>query len=155
MRSRLSTVLSARERLKSTVAGIFWLTLLRDYYTVCGKEIPRCLNIGCYPPRLCPSPTTTSATCPRSRRKRSSGAHGGLTVNRCVLTAANQPLSTHAAAVTQNGQSGANRFRCKTCGRDFSVTTGTQLAWHKMSFKEMLHAILSFCNNVEGRQHLR
>ena len=46
---------------------------------------------------------------------------------------------------------GANRYRCKSCRGDFSATSGTLFAWHKMSFKELLHAMLAFLNEVKGK----
>lgn len=49
---------------------------------------------------------------------------------------------------------GASRYRCKACRKDFSVTSGTPLAWHKKSFKQMLFAILAFVNEVKGKAAL-
>jgi transposase-like protein len=49
---------------------------------------------------------------------------------------------------------GASRYRCKSCGKDFSATTGTLFAWHKKSFKQMLFAILAFVNEVKGKASL-
>jgi transposase-like protein len=52
-------------------------------------------------------------------------------------------------------RSGASRYRCKNCRRDFSATSGDRLfAWHKMSFKKMLRAILAFVNEVKGKATL-
>ena len=37
--------------------------------------------------------------------------------------------------------SGALRFRCKACRKDFSITSGTLLAFHKMPLRTYLAAI--------------
>ena len=46
---------------------------------------------------------------------------------------------------------GANRFRCKACRKDFSVTSGTLFASHKMPLRGYLAAIAIFCNEVKAR----
>ena len=46
-----------------------------------------------------------------------------------------------------NGQS---RWRCKACRADFSVTSGTLFAGHKLPLKTYLMAIAVFCNEVKG-----
>src|SRR5580700_7127012 len=43
------------------------------------------------------------------------------------------------------------RWRCKECGKDFSITTGTLFAWHKLSLRNYLAAIAIFCNEVKGK----
>jgi hypothetical protein len=50
--------------------------------------------------------------------------------------------------------SGALRFRCKACRKDFSVTSGTLFAFHKMPLRNYLAAIAIFCNEVKGRAAL-
>src|ERR1700679_2764234 len=50
--------------------------------------------------------------------------------------------------------SGALRFRCKACRKDFSVTSGTILAFHKMPLRNYLAAIAIFCNEVKGKSAL-
>jgi transposase-like protein len=50
--------------------------------------------------------------------------------------------------------SGAPRFRCRACKKDFSVTTGTLFASHKMPLKAYLAAIAIFCNEVKGKSML-
>jgi transposase-like protein len=50
--------------------------------------------------------------------------------------------------------SGASRFRCKGCKKDFSVTSGTLFASHKMPLKGYLAAIAVFCNEVKGKSAL-
>ena len=49
---------------------------------------------------------------------------------------------------------GALRFRCKACRKDFSLTSGTLFAFHKMPLQTYLAAILIFCNEVKGKSAL-
>ena len=51
-------------------------------------------------------------------------------------------------------QSGNLRYRCKACRRDFSLTSGTLFAFHKLPIKTYLTAILIFCNEVKGKSAL-
>ena len=46
------------------------------------------------------------------------------------------------------------RWRCKACRADFSVTSGTLFAWHKVPLKSYLMAIAVFCNEVKGKSML-
>src|SRR5579872_5057934 len=46
------------------------------------------------------------------------------------------------------------RWRCKACGKDFSVTSGTLFAFHKMPLRNYLAAIAIFCNEVKGKSAL-
>ena len=46
------------------------------------------------------------------------------------------------------------RWRCKACRTDFSVTSGTLFAWHKLPLKSYLMAIAVFCNEVKGKSML-
>jgi len=50
--------------------------------------------------------------------------------------------------------SGALRFRCKACRKDFSITSGTLFAHHKMSLQTYLGAVAIFCNEVKGKSAL-
>lgn len=50
--------------------------------------------------------------------------------------------------------SGALRFRCKACRKDFSLTSGTLFASHKMPLRSYLAAIVIFCNEVKGKAAL-
>lgn len=50
--------------------------------------------------------------------------------------------------------SGALRFRCKACRKDFSITSGTLFAHHKMPLRNYLAAIAIFCNEVKGKSAL-
>jgi transposase-like protein len=49
---------------------------------------------------------------------------------------------------------GALRFRCKACRKDFSLTSGTLFAFHKMPLRQYLAAIVIFCNEVKGKSAL-
>lgn len=49
---------------------------------------------------------------------------------------------------------GASRWRCKACRKDFSVTSGTLFASHKVPIKTYLAAILIFVNEVKGKSAL-
>ena len=46
------------------------------------------------------------------------------------------------------------RWRCKACRADFSVTSGTLFAWHKLPLKTHLMAIAVFRNEVKGKSML-
>ena len=50
--------------------------------------------------------------------------------------------------------SGSLRFRCKACRKDFSFTSGTLFAFHKMPLRNYLAAIAIFCNEVKGKSAL-
>ena len=49
---------------------------------------------------------------------------------------------------------GAPRWRCKACRKDFSVTSGTIFAFHKMPLRQYLAAIAIFINEVKGKSAL-
>src|SRR5579864_8913391 len=49
---------------------------------------------------------------------------------------------------------GAPRWRCKACRKDFSVTSGTLFAFHKMPLRNYLASIAIFCNEVKGKSAL-
>ncbi len=46
------------------------------------------------------------------------------------------------------------RFRCKACAADFTLTSGTLFASHKLPLQIYLAAILIFCNEVKGKSAL-
>jgi transposase-like protein len=50
--------------------------------------------------------------------------------------------------------SGALRFRCKACRKDFSITSGTLFAFHKLSLRDYLAATVIFINEVKGKAAL-
>jgi transposase-like protein len=49
---------------------------------------------------------------------------------------------------------GSLRFRCKGCKEDFTITSGTLFASHKLPLKSYLAAIAVFCNEVKGKSAL-
>jgi transposase-like protein len=49
---------------------------------------------------------------------------------------------------------GSLRFRCKACAKDFSITSGTLFANHKLPLRMYLAAIAIFCNEVKGKSML-
>jgi transposase-like protein len=49
---------------------------------------------------------------------------------------------------------GSLRFRCKACKADFSLTSGTLFAFHKLPLQTYLAAIAIFCNEVKGKSAL-
>src|SRR5260370_41021962 len=51
-------------------------------------------------------------------------------------------------------KSGAPRFECKACGKDFSITSGSLFASHKLPLRGYLAAIAIFCNEVKGKSML-
>src|ERR1700720_3223989 len=78
-----------------------------------------------------------------------SGSGGQTTTGRpTARTVAARP-SIPAAVRT-----GAPRWRCKACRKDFSVTSGTLFAHHKLPLKSYLVAIAIFCNEVKGKSML-
>lgn len=50
--------------------------------------------------------------------------------------------------------SGSLRFRCKACRKDFSITSGTLFAFHKMPLRQYLAATAIFINEVKGKNAL-
>jgi len=49
---------------------------------------------------------------------------------------------------------GSLRYRCKACRKDFTVTSGTLFAFHKMPIRNYLAGIAIFCNEVKGKSAL-
>lgn len=49
---------------------------------------------------------------------------------------------------------GAPRYRCRACKKDFSITSGTLFASHKLPLRSYLAAIAIFCNEVKGKSML-
>jgi transposase-like protein len=49
---------------------------------------------------------------------------------------------------------GSLRLRCKACGKDFTITSGTLFASHKLPLRAYLAAIAIFCNEVKGKSML-
>jgi transposase-like protein len=49
---------------------------------------------------------------------------------------------------------GLLRFRCLACREDFTITSGTLFAFHKLPLRGYLAAIAIFCNEVKGKSAL-
>jgi transposase-like protein len=49
---------------------------------------------------------------------------------------------------------GALRFECRACRKEFSITSGTLFASHKLPLRAYLAAIALFCNEVKGKSML-
>jgi transposase-like protein len=54
----------------------------------------------------------------------------------------------------QSRRRGARRWQCKACHKDFSLTSGTIFANHKMPLRSYLMAVAVFCNEVKGKSML-
>jgi transposase-like protein len=68
-----------------------------------------------------------------------------------------KPVCVHCRCETvyeARRATGALRFRCKACRRDFSLTSGTLFAYHKLPLRTYLAAIVIFCNEVKGKAAL-
>jgi len=67
------------------------------------------------------------------------------------------PVCPHCGgldAYSARRPSGNLRFRCKACGKDFTVTSGTLFASHKAPLRAYLAAIAVFMNEVKGKNAL-
>jgi transposase-like protein len=67
------------------------------------------------------------------------------------------PVCPHCGCLTcyeARRPNGSLRYRCKACRKDFSLTSGTLLAFHKMPLRQYLAAIVIFCNEVKGKSAL-
>jgi transposase-like protein len=49
---------------------------------------------------------------------------------------------------------GAPRYLCRACQKNFSITSGTLFASHKLPLRTYLAAIADFCNEVKGKSML-
>jgi transposase-like protein len=49
---------------------------------------------------------------------------------------------------------GGPRWRCKACRKDFTLTSGTLFAFHKMELRTYLMAVAIFVNEVKGKSAL-
>ena len=70
---------------------------------------------------------------------------------------AGEPVCSHCGSLNVydcRRPSGAPRWRCKDCGKDFSITSGTLFASHKLPLRGYLGAIAIFCNEVKRKSML-
>ncbi len=68
-----------------------------------------------------------------------------------------EPVCVHCGGVDAydcRRPNGAPRFRCRACHKDFSITSGTLFASHKLPLRGYLAAIAVFCNEVKGKSAL-
>jgi transposase-like protein len=68
-----------------------------------------------------------------------------------------QPVCSHCGGVDAydcRRLKGAPRFRCRACKKDFTLTSGTLFASHKLPLRCYLAAIAIFCNEVKGKSAL-
>lgn len=68
-----------------------------------------------------------------------------------------KPVCPHCGGVDAydcRRPNGAPRFRCRACAKDFSVTSGTLFASHKLPLRVYLAAIAIFANEVKGKSAL-
>lgn len=69
-----------------------------------------------------------------------------------------EPVCPHCACTTcydAQRPNGAPRYRCKACRKDFSPTSGTLFASHKLPIRDYLAAIALFVNAVKGISSLQ
>jgi transposase-like protein len=67
------------------------------------------------------------------------------------------PVCSHCGGVDAydcRRPNGAPRFCCRACRKDFSITSGTLFAAHKLPLRGYLAAIAIFCNEVKGKRAL-
>lgn len=68
-----------------------------------------------------------------------------------------EPVCPHCGGLEpyqSRRRSGLLRFICKACGKDFTITSGTLFASHKLPLRMYLAAIAIFCNEVKGKSAL-
>jgi transposase-like protein len=68
-----------------------------------------------------------------------------------------EPVCPHCGGVDAydcRRKSHAPRYRCKSCKKDFSITSDTLFASHKLPLRWYLAAIVLFCNEVKGKSML-
>src|SRR6266446_497481 len=68
-----------------------------------------------------------------------------------------EPVCSHCGGIDAydcRRPNGAPRFRCRACRKDFSITSGTLFASHKLPLRGYLAAIAIFSNEVKGKSAL-
>jgi transposase-like protein len=68
-----------------------------------------------------------------------------------------EPVCAHCGgleAYEARRPNGSPRFRCRACAKDFTITSGTLFASHKLPLRTYLAAIAIFCNEVKGKAAL-
>jgi transposase-like protein len=68
-----------------------------------------------------------------------------------------EPVCSHCGSLDAydcRRPSGAPRWRCRGCKKDFSITSGTLFSSYKLPLRGYLAAIAIFCNEVKGKSML-
>lgn len=65
-----------------------------------------------------------------------------------------EPYCAHCGCPAVYRYAKRGLFKCKACAKQFSVTSGTAFHSRKMSFRDILFAILSFSNAPQGKSSL-
>jgi transposase-like protein len=68
-----------------------------------------------------------------------------------------QPFCPHCGSLAVfecRRPNGSPRWRCKDCDKDFTITSGTLFAAHKLPLRVYLAAVAVFCNEVKGKSML-
>jgi len=68
-----------------------------------------------------------------------------------------EPVCHHCGGVDAyecRRPNGSPRFRCRACAKDFTITSGTLFASHKLPLRAYLAAIAIFVNEVKGKSML-
>lgn len=68
-----------------------------------------------------------------------------------------KPVCSHCGSLDAydcRRPSGAPRWRCRGCRKDFSITSGTLFSSYKLPLRGYLAAIAIFCNEVKGKSML-
>src|ERR1700730_3968947 len=68
-----------------------------------------------------------------------------------------EPVCSHCGGLNAyecRRPNGLLRFRCSACREDFTITSGTLFAFHKLPLRGYLAAIAIFCNEVKDKSAL-
>jgi transposase-like protein len=68
-----------------------------------------------------------------------------------------EPICSHCGSLDAydcRRPSGAPRWRCRGCKKDFSITSGTMFSSYKLPLRGYLAAVAIFCNEVKGKSML-
>lgn len=64
-----------------------------------------------------------------------------------------EPYCPKCGCIAVYGYKTRALWKCKACGYQFSVTSGTIFANHKLPLRDYLLAIAIFCNGGDGRRN--
>lgn len=113
------------------------------------REVSRWPNISSFPKK--PSPSLASVFTMKD-------ADAEMTFRRIRWTETDgQPICPHCSGLDAydcRRLKGAPRFRCRACVKDFTITSGTLFASHKLPLRAYLAAIAIFCNEAKGKSAL-